>query len=137
MEFIIVYYSWSKSIVSTKVRNESRCFMIRSCLLAGQCPAFVSFLFIACLFGSSKGYNYMFRRLIMTIFRLYMKYLLSSYTKYTLIITKKNLWPKRISKSYRRASCATCSLVSSTDNYKIILTPMTALGFVANKPAQQ
>jgi len=28
-------------------------------------------------------YNYLFRRLIMTIFRLYMKYLLSSYTKHT------------------------------------------------------
>jgi len=28
-------------------------------------------------------YNYMFRRLIMTIFMLYMKYLLSSCTKHT------------------------------------------------------
>jgi len=28
-------------------------------------------------------YNYMFRRLIMAIFRLYMKYLLRSYTKHT------------------------------------------------------
>ena len=58
MVFIIVYYSWSKSIISTKVRNESRCFMIRSCLLAGQCPAFVAFLFIAFLFGSSRGQWY-------------------------------------------------------------------------------
>ena len=30
-----------------------------------------------------KVYNYMFRRLIMAIFRLYMKYLLSRYTKHT------------------------------------------------------
>ena len=58
MVFIIVYYSWSKSTDSTKVRNESRCFMTRSCLLAGQCPAFVAFLFIACLFGSSRGQWY-------------------------------------------------------------------------------
>jgi len=28
-------------------------------------------------------YSYMFRRLILAIFRLYMKYLLSSYTKHT------------------------------------------------------
>jgi hypothetical protein len=53
-----VYCRWSKSIDSTKVRNESRCFVIRSCLLAGQCPAVVTFLFIACLFASSRGQWY-------------------------------------------------------------------------------
>jgi len=31
-------------------------------------------------------YNYMFRRLIMAIFTLYMKYLLSSYTKHTWVV---------------------------------------------------
>ena len=31
-------------------------------------------------------YNYMFRRLIMAVVRLYMKYLLSSYTKHTWVV---------------------------------------------------
>ena len=53
-----IYYSWSKSVDSTEVRNESRCFMVRSCLLAGQCPAFVAFFFITCLFDSSRGQWY-------------------------------------------------------------------------------
>ena len=49
-----ICYSWSKSIDSKKVRNESRCFVIRSCLLAGQCPAFMAFFFIVCLCVSSR-----------------------------------------------------------------------------------
>jgi len=41
-------------------------------------------IFIGRIYSISYiGYNYMFRRLIMAIFRLYMKYLLSSYTKHT------------------------------------------------------
>ena len=35
------------------------------------------------LIGIIERYNYMFRCLVMAIFRLYMKYLLSSYTKHT------------------------------------------------------
>jgi len=45
---------WSKSIDSRKVRNESRCFVISCCLLAGQCPAFMAFFFIFCRCGSSR-----------------------------------------------------------------------------------
>jgi len=41
-----IRYRWSKSIDSRKVRNESRCFVISCCLLAGQCPAFIAFFFI-------------------------------------------------------------------------------------------
>ena len=53
-----ICYSGSKSIDSTKVRKESRCFVIRSCLSAGQCPAFTAFFFIVCLFVSSRGQWY-------------------------------------------------------------------------------
>ena len=49
-----ICYSWSKSIDSKKVRNESRCFVIRSCLLAGHCPAFMALFFIVCLCVSSR-----------------------------------------------------------------------------------
>ena len=50
----VICYRWSRSIDSRKVRNESRCFVISCCLLAGQCPTFMAFFFVFCRCGSSR-----------------------------------------------------------------------------------
>jgi len=50
----VICYRWSRSIDSRKVRNESRCFVISCCLLAGQCPTFMAFFFVFCRCGSNR-----------------------------------------------------------------------------------
>ena len=48
----VICYRWSRSIDSRKVRNESRCFVISCCLLAGQCLATSVFAMICAKYSS-------------------------------------------------------------------------------------